>query len=260
MPSTSPELSVRKTGPARRRVGETAEFLIVVTNTSRQPLQNVQVADNYETTLEPVAATQGWQPTGGGLVWSYLTFEAGQTVELQVTCKCLTEAIRSCNRVTVTADGGFSLAAEACLEIVGNQAAAPPIAAPSAPVAPPITPGNLSLTVADDVDSARVGSDVIYQLVLTNNSDQSDQQMLVTAQLPQGVSLQGIRLSGPARATISQRTLRFPPIAELRAKETVTYEVRVRVEQPGNISFSADVTSLGQPTPVTAQTTTEVLP
>lgn len=264
--ATSPLLSVRKTGPARRQVGETAEFTIVITNTGRQPLQNVRVADNYETTLEPTAATRGWEPSGGALVWSYPTLEAGQTIELQVHCKCLSEAIRSCNRVTVTADGGQSLADEACLEIAGNQAGAPAAAAPSTPalpanpVAPPITPGSLSLSVADDIDPARVGSDVIYQIVLTNNSNQPDRQVLVTAQLPQGVTLQNVRLAGTARATISGRTLRFPPIAELRANETVTYEVRVRVDQPGSATVTADVTSLRQPSPVTAQTSTEVLP
>jgi hypothetical protein len=83
---------------------------------------------------------------------------------------------------------------------------------------------------------------------------------LVTAQLPPGVTVQGIKVSGAGKTTKTQRTLRFPVIAELRAGETVTYEVRVRADQPGSIQFSTDVTSLRQPTPVTAETTTEILP
>jgi len=229
-------------------------------------LQNVRVADNYETSLEPDAATKGWEPIAGALVWSYPSLEPGQTIELQVNCKCIQEATRSCNRVTVTADGDVSLAAQACLEIVSNQAAggapaaAPPQAPPVAPVAPTITPGNLSLTVAEDIDPARAGSEIIYQIALTNKSQESDRQVLVTAQLPPGVTLRGIKVAGTAKATITQRTLRFPPIAELRAGETVTYDVRVRADQPGNIQFTADVTSLRQPTPVTAEATTEILP
>ncbi len=166
----------------------------------------------------------------------------------------------------MTADGDVSVAAEACLEIISDQAAGPPPAAatppipPAASVAPTITPGNLSLAVADDIDPARVGSEIIYQIVLTNKSQESDRQVLVTAQLPPGVTLRGIKVSGTAKATITQRTFRFPPIAELRAGETVTYDVRVRVDQPGSVQFTTDVTSLRQPTPVTAETTTEILP
>jgi uncharacterized repeat protein (TIGR01451 family) len=263
--ATSPTLNVRKMGPARRNVGEIAEFSILVTNTGTAPLQNVRVADNYETSLEPDAATRGWEPLGGALVWSYPTLEPGQMIELQVNCKCVQEAARSCNRVTVTADGNVSLAAEACLEIVSDQppGQAPAAAAPpqAAPVPPPLPPGNLNLTIADDVDPARVGNEIIYTIVLTNQSADSDRQVLVTAQLPPGVKLEGIKgIAGNARATITQRTLRFPPIAELRAGETITYDVRVQAIQPGNVQFTADVTSLRQQAPVTADTSTEILP
>ncbi len=61
--ATSPPLSVRKTGPAAH-VGEIAEFNILVTNNGTVALQNLRVADNYETSLEPDAATRGWEPSG----------------------------------------------------------------------------------------------------------------------------------------------------------------------------------------------------
>ena len=54
-PATGAGLVVRQTGPARQRVGETALFTIEVTNQSQQPIQGIQIANNFETTLRPLA-------------------------------------------------------------------------------------------------------------------------------------------------------------------------------------------------------------
>jgi hypothetical protein len=53
--------------------------------------------------------------------------------------------------------------------------------------------------------------------------------------------------------------LRFAAIAELRAGETVNYEVVCRGIQAGEGRVSVDVSSLRQPNPIGASATTEIL-
>ncbi len=262
-------ISVRKTGPTQRRVNEVAEFKIEIVNTGTTTLQNVRVADNYdEPSIEPQAATDGYDASGGALTWRYKSLAPGKTIRLVVNCKCVQEATRACNRVTVTADGGISQAAEACLEILADGApATPPPAAPPAAsppvIAPPaaatVTPGNLDLSIVDDVDPVRVGGDVVYSLTLTNRSRDSDRQVQVTAQLPDGVSLKGIKIPGRSnQSTLDGKILHFPPVAELRAGESVTYEIKVHAENAGTVTIYADTSSQRVTDPVSAETTTVI--
>ncbi len=285
-------------------MGELAEFFVEAQNTSAEPLTNVRVSINPETTLRPTGATQGFDTSPGALVWRYASLAPGKTIQLTVNCDCVGEANLACNWATVTADGDVSQAARACLEILPGPdgaasrgegetsveaprfpATAPPLpttvreeqpiaprspppesreAPPAAPrrAPPPIqsppstAPGNLTLSVTDDMDPIRVGGMVTYRLTLANRTAESDRQVLVRVNLPDQVSVEAIR---GGQSTRFQDTLRFTPINELRAGETVTFEIRARAIRPGTASISADVTSLRQANATVANATTEIL-
>jgi hypothetical protein len=174
-------------------------------------------------------------------------------VQLTVNCDCVGAANLACNSATVTAAGGISQAAQACLEILpgpggagsregdaegpelspspGTRPAAPaqPDIQPGAPAQPGATfqpgaqapiqspaaqaPGNLTLSVTDDVDPAKVGALVTYRIMLTNRAAESDRQVLVRVNVPEQLSIERIR----GAYTRYQDTLRFTPINELRA-------------------------------------------
>jgi hypothetical protein len=59
--------------------------------------------------------------------------------------------------------------------------------------------------------------------------------------------------------SIGQRAWRFDPIAELRAGETITYDVFTTAAQPGTATLSAEVTSDQLRTPATDDETTQIL-
>jgi uncharacterized repeat protein (TIGR01451 family) len=282
LPAGSPTVGVRVTGPQQRRVGQLAEFNIEVTNTGAVAIENVRIDVNPEETLRPTGATNGFDTTSGALTWRYGALPAGETVRLQVNCDCVGEANLACVRATVTADAGISQAALACLEILPDpnapsrsDAEAPPLsrapamqpALPNEPEQPPAEPrmapsqppepGNLKVTVTDDVDPARVGQTITYRIAVTNQSSESDRQVVVRANVPELVSVQAIRGSQFQRF---QDTLRFTPIAELRAGETVNFEIRCRAISPGAGRVSVDVSSLRVPNALGAGATTEILP
>jgi len=257
-----PTISVRVTGPSLRKVGESAEFVIDVKNIGDVPLTNVRVADSSEPALETSQATGGWVKAEGVLAWRFDSIAPGKTKRLRVICRCAKESVRACNRATVTADPGLTMADEACVQIVGEAAAPPPAddASPPPAAAPASKAGALTLSVADSADPVTVGGETIYQIVLTNDSDQPDRSVIMTATVPPGMKL--LEMKGPGRpvvATIRGRELQFTTIAEMRAREAINFSVSVRAEQAGAGRFTVSVTSERQRTPAGAEERTQII-
>ena len=83
----APPVSVKKTGPKQRAVGETAEFTIEIANTGSAELRNLKVLDRYDAALRPTLATDGYQlADGGGLAWTIDRLPVGKTTTLGVHC------------------------------------------------------------------------------------------------------------------------------------------------------------------------------
>jgi uncharacterized repeat protein (TIGR01451 family) len=285
---TGPHLTVKKTGPVRKRVGETAEFTIEVTNDGSETANNLRIADNYDQSLDPVAATDGWVISGGALVWTVGKLEPGKTIKRQINCECLQPTFNACNRVTVTADGIAAVAGEACLEVSRKNDPLRPSEDPDE-TPPPISPNpirpdagsapdaakprfepaprprggiapatGLTLTVSEQRDPVRVGEETTYQVVLANRTNSGDRGARLSIEIPENMTLVGVE--GPVRAPrILNRTAEFEPIAELRANESITFQVRCRAVEPGDGRFSAKVTSENQPSGARAEEPTQVV-
>ncbi|MBI3837104.1 MAG: DUF11 domain-containing protein [Planctomycetia bacterium] len=254
---SAPVLSVKKTGPDRRRVGETAEFTIDVTNGGQNPIEELVITDNYETSLRPEQATEGFeQPRGQGLVWRIGRLAPGKTIRRKVVFSCQQETLRACNRVTATAAGIPPMADEACLEIVAQQA---PAAAPAAPAAPPPPNPPMTVSVAETADPIKVGGETTYQILIGNIGSQPEFDVVVAVTLSDQLRFEGS--NGPERGTVGPKGVRFGAIKELRAGESpLSYEIRATGVRPGTARFHVEVTSRGQPKPVSADQTTQVLP
>jgi hypothetical protein len=246
-PPAAPKLVVTKKGPDRRRVGEMALFVIEVTNAGQTPLEQLRIADNFETSLEPARATEGseWFE-GNALGWRIESLAAGRSVRREIELRCLRPTPRSCNRVTVTARGVEAVADEACLEIVDEEAPAPPAAAPE-----------LSVSVADTADPIKLDGQTTCQIVVSNKTDRSAFDVEVTVQFSDQLRLDGI--FGPVQGSVSAGTVRFTPVREVRAGESPSFELRFKGAQAGTGRVQVSVTSRGQAKPMTAEQTTEVL-
>lgn len=253
-PATEPEpapgatqLSVSKTGPATAQVGEIVRFTIEVTNHGTTAIENLEVADNYELTLQPKSATRGFeQLAGGALGWKVASLAAGETVRFQIELECLREAPRSCNRVNVSAPGIEPVADDACLEIVAEGAPAPAAGT-----------GTITLTVADTADPIKIDGKTTYQIVLENKSEASAREVEVSVKFSDQLRLDGI--NGPVRGALTAGAVRFPPIREVRVGETLSFQLQFVGAGPGTARVQVEVKSQGQAAPVSAEQTTEVL-
>jgi uncharacterized repeat protein (TIGR01451 family) len=250
-------MEVRKTGPKQKRVGEQAEFKIIVRNTGTVPLTNIEIVDSYELALEPVDASEGFVIGMDELVWKVARLEPGKELQRQVHSKCVSPAERACNRVTVRSDQTTPIADEACLEILA--AGAPPAAEPGKPPAATSQLSNLRLSITDLGDPLRVGQSSSYRVFVTNSGQTPDSAVRLTVTLPPEMTLVQTGLRAPARYTVDGQTLRFDPVAEIRAGETLTYNIPMQANRAGNARVTAELTSTGLGRVVSQQESTEIL-
>ncbi|REK10894.1 MAG: hypothetical protein DWQ37_15760 [Planctomycetota bacterium] len=251
IPPGAAQVSVTKKGPERRSVGEMAVFQIEVTNTGDTPIRDLQIADNYEITLRPNRATPGseWLP-GNAMGWTIDLLEPGATVRREIELECLRETPRACNRVTVSAPGIQTVADEACLEIVVD----------SKPQAAPAAQG-VTVSVAETADPINIGGRTTYQVIVTNPGAESVFDVKAKVKYSDLLQLQEFSPPpGSGAGTSLAGAVEFAAIRELRAGETLTYELRFRGAEAGKARVQAEVTTRDTATPVTDEQTTEVLP
>jgi uncharacterized repeat protein (TIGR01451 family) len=251
-------LQVTMTGPRQRRVGEIAEFSIDIRNTGEVPLTNLRIVDTYELALDPVQASGGFTRGREELVWQLDRLEPGKTYSLQVNCQCVAAVASACNRVTVYSDQRPPLADEACVEIF------PPQESPS-DITPPAGRPELSMSVADLNDPARVGQEVTYRVFVTNQGPTSVRNVQLSVTLPPELTPVPAGTSGPTRAVFDGQTIRFEPVAEMRAEtnlrpaDAVSFTIRARAASPGAARIQAELTGEGVQ-PIRVEETTHVLP
>jgi uncharacterized repeat protein (TIGR01451 family) len=248
-PAGQPSVSVNKTGPQTCTVGETAEFIIDVTNTGSQPLTNLKVVDRYDARLKPTMATDGHEFEGNDLVWTIDALPAGKTTRLKVHCQCLQAVARARNQATAITPQGDQAEDEIFLEIRPQAAATAPGGAAA---------GGLSMLAGDLLDPVRLGKGLTYEILVSNDGQTTDTQVTVVATVPNGMTPDRIGTSGPGESTITGQTVRFDPVADIRPGEKLSYRVRVLARQPGTLTFRAELTSRNQPQPLIVEETTQV--
>jgi uncharacterized repeat protein (TIGR01451 family) len=145
-------LSVRMTGPETVEVGQTAQFQIEMTNTSRTAMTNLRVRDTYDPGLSEVNGKRS------PLEFPIDQLQPGETKQFAVTFT-VNEPGKHCHRLDVSADGGHAASARGCVTGVARTA-------PAAP--PPTSPaGRLSLTIKP-LTQLEVGKRGVVQFDLVN--------------------------------------------------------------------------------------------
>ncbi len=250
-------IQVEKTGPSALRVGEKAEFNIIITNNGQTTVNDLKITDNYDVALDPVQATDGYAFVGDDLVWRIDTLAPGRRVLLQIHCQCQQPIARACNRITVTTREGARADAEACLEI-RPATGAPPSGAGAG--ATPQGAANLTLTIADRRDPVTAGRELVYEVRITNRGTTAARKLSLRADASNDLLPIAIGTSGPSKATISQQRVQFAEVDSLEPGSSLLYLVGVRAQRPGTGRVSVQVSTLGASAPVTAEESTTIIP
>jgi uncharacterized repeat protein (TIGR01451 family) len=245
-------LTVSKIAPTEKlKVGSKARFRIVVENTGNVALTDIVIEDNYDDVfLKPqMASPDGYQEldaSDNDVVWKFAKLEPGAKLEVMVDCNCLAPVARACNnKVLVRTAERPPIVEDACVAIETAVGALPDDRRP-------MDAGSLSLSLADRSDPVVVGSEMTYEIVVTNERETADKNVALTVTFPAGLTPIEDMTEGPTAHTIAGQTVRFEAIREIRAGERLAvFRVRVRVDTAGNHVVKADLTSDSLPRPLT---------
>ena len=230
----SADLSVTKTADVQSAtVGDTVTYTIGVKNDGPSDAASVVVTDTPPTGLTFISATQGGAVQGSNVVWTIPTIAAGATATVSVTFTVdVADGDTIVNQVSVTATTPDP-------DTTDLQA--------TATIAVTATTADLEVSKTTDADAPSVGDVIAYVIVVTNNGPADATGVVVTDDLPKGLTF----VSANATAgTYHDGTGRWI-IGDLAngAQETLT--IRARITTDGSIQNTASVEALDQtdPTP-----------
>jgi hypothetical protein len=248
------EIEVR--GHRSRVVGQVAEFVAVIRNVADVAATNIEIVARCDAPLEPSRAEPGHQRLpDGGLVMRIEKMEPKEQRTFRMEALCRTPALSACNRISVSADGGISVADEACVEILPAQ----PAVGPDGPAAP--AGSNLRLTITESTNPARVGERLVVYLTVQNSGQQVERQFSVRMLLPPEFTADAAQIQPHGEASVRGQEIRFPAIAELQPKAERQYVIPVNVNVEGQVRIRAELAAPSLAAPLVSDSNSiEILP
>ena len=117
----------------------------------------------------------------------------------------------------------------------------------------------LVVEMTDLTDEVPVDGDIVYEVRIRNASNQSDSNVVLTVQVPQGLEPLPADPGERASYRVDGQQILFGAIQEIRGGETLPpFRFGLRAKQPGEYRVEAFVKSTRDTTAVTAQEETSV--
>jgi uncharacterized repeat protein (TIGR01451 family) len=214
------QLTLTKTGPARRFVDRPADFEIKVGNPGDVPLDNVVVRDRLPPELSFVRASDNGQVVDGEVEWRIAALPAKEAKVLKLSTLCKQIARKAVNTAVATTPGGLRLEASAPIEIQG------------------IPAYKFQVNPVGEA-FVEVGKNIKYEILVTNTGSLAANRVEIKAILPPELTL--VTANGPSQNTIKDQTVTFAPVDSLQPKQTLTYTVEAKAVKAGDIRFRAEL-------------------
>ncbi|MEP2309276.1 MAG: DUF11 domain-containing protein, partial [Rhodopirellula bahusiensis] len=114
----------------------------------------------------------------------------------------------------------------------------------------------LQLTVVDDEDPVSNGSEVTYTIKVWNEGDAIDNNVRLTAELPDGLKF--VSADGPTELKEEGSSIQFAPIKKLQPGDEVTYTVKAEGDGEGSVRLTTQLASQSLSSKITAEEPTRI--
>jgi uncharacterized repeat protein (TIGR01451 family) len=258
-------LEVSLTGPRRQIVGESAAFSAVVRNVGDVPATNIELVFRPDPAIVPtLSETDARALPNGDVLIRIEKLEAGERRPIRLEGRCNADSNRACTQVLVTADGGVTAAAEACVEILPALGSGTPStgAAPgtNGAAALAVTTG-LKLTISENKNPARLREKQTIYITVENSGQQTETKVNVRAILPPEMTIDAAQIQPQNEATVLGQEVRFATISELRPGDQRRYVIPVTPNRAGQVQVRAQMASSNLTTPTTVDSNViQILP
>ncbi len=224
-------LKLAKTGPDSEYINKKASYKITASNTGDTALDNVVVTDTAPSQTSIVSAPGG-QIAGSNISWNLGTLQPGEkkTVEVVLTTR---QPGKWTNGATVTSKQGLKDSAQAPTLWKGVSA--------------------VLLEVVDDPDPLQIGEETTYTIRITNQGNSDLVNINTVAQFQKEITPET-----SSEGTVTAKTVKFPTIPTLGAKQSHTYTIKAKAEAVGDHRLKVVLTEDQLLAPVNEEESTRV--
>jgi len=99
----------------------------------------------------------------------------------------------------------------------------------------------LRLEVVDLEDAIKIGENVVYRIMVTNQGTGDDQDIRIVATLPDEESF--VSAGGASKASADGKVITFEPVQILEPQKSVEWRVEAKASRPGDVRFEVKMTS-----------------
>jgi uncharacterized repeat protein (TIGR01451 family) len=251
-PPAQATLSVTMDGPLQQNQGDTADYRVIVQNTSDVPAENVLVVVTVDQAFQPLQTSSDFpRLTDGRIGWQLPAIEAGGRRVLIVQSRCESANPRACHRATVSATGVAAQNAEQCTEIRPALGGPPGGAPPAGGTPPPTTAADpVAVTIEVFGNQTRVGASTNAFVKIQNTTNQPQTNVLLELLVPPGLQADAAnttpRLAITPRTTAQGTVLTFPAIPQIAPGETLSVTLPISGTQTGVAELRYRRTAEGQ--------------
>jgi len=226
-----PGLKLTKTGTPSLFINKQATYEIVAENVGDTDLTGVVVTDSPQSPTKIVSAP-GASISNNVATWNVDKLKAGEKKTFSVVLTSTTSG-KYCNGATINTKEGLRETSEACTVWNGVSA--------------------VLLEVVDDPDPLQVGESTVYTIRITNQGNSDLQDINTVAQFAKEVTP-----TGSEGGTVDGKTVKFPTVTRLAAKQTVTYKITAKAAEIGDHRLKVVLTESQLLSPVVEEESTRV--
>jgi uncharacterized repeat protein (TIGR01451 family) len=214
--------------------------------------QNQKNQQQAASQQQPQQQANGSQPRQGtsqvtaaeaDKTWELGTLQPGQAVRIPVTVR-----LRQPGSLTHVAEAQF-----VCGDGANRDAARAVAQQQTELIALP----DLMLAVVDNEGTVPQGEQVSYTIIVKNQGEAADQNIQITAELPQG--LEFVSADGPTQPKNEGQSLNFPAIKSLEPGDRVVWQVTAKATGEGQVLFRTKLDSEAMTQPATAEEPTRLV-
>lgn len=230
-------LAVNVKGPNFRYLARPANYTVTVKNTGTAPAHNVTLSCRVPRAFAYLAGGRNgrFDASTKTINWFVGTLEVGK--EFSADFK-----LRAVNR------GDFPILAQAVGDrgLIANDKHITRVEGIAA----------ILLEVVDVDDPVEVGAETYYEILVTNQGTEFAKNVVVTASVPDGITLLGSK--GPSNGRIVGRKITFAALPKLAPRADAIYRIKVRTDKAGDLRIEAQATADSLKAPVKELESTKV--
>ncbi len=224
----SPALAVSVDGPKRRYLERPASYTVSIDNPGTAPAKDVRIVTQLPSGLKFVRANNlgEYDAATHSVYWSLAELPEGERGAVQVVALPVTAGDHVL-QVKGESSEGLKASDTKQLSVEGVV--------------------SLAFDIRDRQDPIEVGSDAIYDVVVTNEGTKAASNVRVTIQAPSG--MQVVDAQGKVGHQVQGGYVTFAPLTSLAPGEKYPYRIRLQGIQPGDqrVSVSVESDDLAQP-------------